>query len=90
MPVQWGVSAGSWRQGPLPFSTVGAVASLVAETRNEARMHRIALGLSLAIWAAVFPVAAFGQKVPDLRNPAGEEWLTIGGDWHNTRYSTLT
>ena len=25
----------------------------------------------------------------DLRKPPGAEWLTIGGDWHNTRYSTL-
>jgi alcohol dehydrogenase (cytochrome c) len=52
-------------------------------------MYRIALGLSLAVWAEVFPVVGFGQKVPDLRDPAGKEWLTIGGDWHNTRYSTL-
>src|SRR5689334_14639784 len=29
------------------------------------------------------------QRGPDLRKPSGKEWLTIGGDWGNTRYSTL-
>jgi alcohol dehydrogenase (cytochrome c) len=38
----------------------------------------------------VFTAASFAQRAPDLRKPAGKEWLTIGGDWHNTRYSTLT
>jgi alcohol dehydrogenase (cytochrome c) len=37
---------------------------------------------------AVMPAVALAQS--DLRKPAGKEWLTIGGDWHNTRYSTLT
>src|SRR5271170_532341 len=37
---------------------------------------------------AIVPAAALAQA--DLRKPAGKEWLTIGGDWHNTRYSTLT
>jgi hypothetical protein len=36
---------------------------------------------------AVVPSVAWAQS--DLREPAGKEWLTIGGDWHNTRYSTL-
>src|SRR5256885_9056281 len=40
--------------------------------------------------AIAVPLAGFAQKAPDLRKPAGKEWLTIGGDWHNTRYSTLT
>ncbi len=26
----------------------------------------------------------------ELRKPAAKEWLTVGGDWNNTRYSTLT
>lgn len=30
------------------------------------------------------------QQASDLRKPAGKEWPTIGGDWGNTRYSTLT
>ena len=52
-------------------------------------MHRIGLGFIVALYAMVFPVAGFAQKAPDLRKPAGKEWLTIGGDWRNTRYSTL-
>jgi quinohemoprotein ethanol dehydrogenase len=31
---------------------------------------------------------AFGQT-PDYRKPAGSEWPLVGGDWGNTRYSTL-
>ena len=27
---------------------------------------------------------------PDLRRYPSREWLTNGGDWNNTRYSTLT
>ncbi len=32
---------------------------------------------------------ANAQKAPDLRKPAGKEFPTIGGDWYNSRYSTL-
>ena len=53
-------------------------------------MHRIGLGFVVAVCAMVYPAVGFVQKGPDLRKPAGKEWLTIGGDWHNTRYSTLT
>jgi hypothetical protein len=53
-------------------------------------MHRMSLGFGLALCAMVFPAAGFAQRAPDLRNPPGKEWLTIGGDWHNTRYSMLT
>jgi quinohemoprotein ethanol dehydrogenase len=54
---------------------------------TENPMRRI--GLRLATLALVaMPVVALAQV--DLRNPPGKEWLTIGGDWHNTRYSTLT
>src|SRR4029079_2354742 len=27
---------------------------------------------------------------PELRQPASKEWLHVGGDWSNSRYSTLT
>ena len=30
-----------------------------------------------------------GQDGPDFRKPAGSEWPLVGGDWGNTRYSTL-
>jgi quinohemoprotein ethanol dehydrogenase len=33
--------------------------------------------------------SAAAQTSPDLTKPAGAQWLTIGGDWHNSRYSTL-
>jgi quinohemoprotein ethanol dehydrogenase len=42
----------------------------------------------LVVLAFAIPSIAMAQT--DLRSPAGKEWLTIGGDWHNSRYSTLT
>ena len=44
----------------------------------------LAVGLMLA---GIGQAAA--QKAPDMRKPPGKEWLSIGGDWGNTRYSTL-
>ena len=38
--------------------------------------------------AFALPSLALAQA--DLRQPSGKEWLTIGGDWSNSRYSTLT
>src|ERR1700680_2614183 len=29
------------------------------------------------------------QADPELRQPASREWLAVGGDWSNSRYSTL-
>ena len=44
--------------------------------------------LSIATFAlAVMPVVALAQA--DLRDYPSKEWPTIGGDWHNTRHSTL-
>ena len=43
--------------------------------------------LLTAVGLTLVPVVALEQT--DLRAPAGKEWLTIGGDWHNTRYSML-
>ncbi len=40
----------------------------------------------------MMPAVALAQVAlaqADLRNPPGHEWPTIGGDWHNTRFSTL-
>ncbi len=39
--------------------------------------------------AIAVPSAGLAQRAPDLRKPSAKEWLTIGGDWGNTRYSTL-
>ena len=49
-------------------------------------MRRVAL--RIAVLAIAIPSMALAQT--DLRRPAGKEWLTIGGDWSNSRYSTLT
>ena len=44
----------------------------------------------LATAAALLIAAqALAQSEPDLSKPAGKDWLTIGGDLGNSRYSTL-
>ena len=44
-----------------------------------------------AAMAFLLPGVAFAASpAPDLRKPAGAEWLHVGGDWSNSRYSTLT
>jgi quinohemoprotein ethanol dehydrogenase len=53
-------------------------------------MRGIGLGFVVAFCSVVYPAAGFAQRASDLTKPAGNEWLTIGGDWHNTRYSALT
>src|SRR5262249_9223713 len=53
----------------------------------EACMRRILPHFVLLVWLAI-PTIAMAQTY--LRSPAGKEWLTIGGDWHHSRYSTLT
>ena len=50
-------------------------------------MRRILAPIAAVVLAVIVPSIACAQG--DLRKPAGKEWLTIGGDWHNTRYSTL-
>ena len=52
----------------------------------------------IAALAVVVATAAFvattrtpaAQTEPDLTKPASKEWLHVGGDWRNSRYSTLT
>ena len=34
--------------------------------------------------------ASAAETPPDLRKPAAGEWLHVGGDWSNSRYSTLS
>jgi alcohol dehydrogenase (cytochrome c) len=53
-------------------------------------MRRLCLHLAMLACAVLYPAAAWTQRAPDLRKPAGKEWLTNGGDWSNSRYSTLT
>ncbi len=55
-------------------------------------------GLCRGLFVGLFALALFGLGAPspvfagepDLTRPSGKEWLTIGGDWSNHRYSTLT
>ena len=49
-------------------------------------MRAVLLKIAMFTLAAM-PAVALAQA--DLRNYPGKEWPTIGGDWHNTRYSTL-
>lgn len=51
-------------------------------------MRRFYLCLVVLCGGALCSAAGFAQ--PDLRKPPGKEWLTIGGDWSNSRYSTLS
>ena len=55
-----------------------------------ARLRRIGVGFVVAVCSVIYPAVGFSQKAPDPSMPASKEWLTIGGDWHNTRYSTVT
>jgi alcohol dehydrogenase (cytochrome c) len=58
--------------------------------RGETVMDRTLLRCAVLGFACICATVATAQSDADLRKPAGKEWLTIGGDWHNTRYSTLT
>src|SRR5450432_2338558 len=47
--------------------------------------------LAIAIGALAFTLGSrAAQTDPELRVPAAKEWLHAGGDWSNSRYSTLT
>ena len=37
----------------------------------------------------VLPVTGAAQTAPDLVKPAGQQWLTYGGNLANQRYSSL-
>jgi quinohemoprotein ethanol dehydrogenase len=52
--------------------------------------RRSCLQLGLLVGLAGPSALACAQGLPDLRAPAGAEWPAIGGDWSNSRYSTLT
>src|SRR4051812_48263019 len=61
--------------------------------REGERMVRLAARLALfamVVGLLAFPMGSAAQTAPDLRKPAGREWSVIGGDWSNSRYSTLT
>ena len=41
-------------------------------------------------WGLLMGALALAQTAPDFRKPASAEWPLVGGDWGNTRYSTLS
>jgi quinohemoprotein ethanol dehydrogenase len=45
--------------------------------------------LAIAVCVLFQPTLSAAQSAPNLREPPGNEWLTVGGDWGATRYSTL-
>ena len=45
-----------------------------------------AIGIAAAAWSVS---RAAPSAAPDLRKPAAAEWLHVGGDWSNSRFSTL-
>jgi len=56
---------------------------------RRVRWRRICLQIGLIVCLTGAPALAWAQGTPDLRKPAGNEWPAIGGDWSNSRYSTL-
>jgi quinohemoprotein ethanol dehydrogenase len=72
-----------------PFAIGGSYGIVGCNKKpGETPMRRICLAVIAA--SIALPPAALAQQAQDLRKPAGTEWLTIGGDWNNSRYSTLT
>src|SRR5215467_2331934 len=56
-------------------------------------MKRTTLFAAIAIVIGAGLVAAQTRGPagdPELRQPASKEWLHVGGDWSNSRYSTLS
>src|SRR5215210_6700580 len=54
------------------------------------RCGLVARVLLLSCGLLLLPSLTAAQTPPNLREPAGRDWLTIGGDWGATRYSTLS
>src|SRR3954465_699912 len=53
-------------------------------------MRRLCLYAATLTCALAIPAISSAQQASALRQPAAKEWLTNGGDWSNTRYSTLS
>src|SRR5262245_47682420 len=53
---------------------------------NAMRKTMLFAATAMAVGLAI---SGCGQQAGDWRKPAGKEWPTVGGDWGNTRYSTL-
>ena len=58
----------------------------------DTRIERLPIGLAIVIlaWSLPgIPGQILAQSAPDYRKPPSSEWPLVGGDWGNTRYSTL-
>jgi alcohol dehydrogenase (cytochrome c) len=53
-------------------------------------MRAIRATMAVFVYVAALPSLAVAQSALDLAKPAGSDWPAIGGDWSNSRYSTLT
>ncbi|HEX5281128.1 MAG TPA: PQQ-binding-like beta-propeller repeat protein [Micropepsaceae bacterium] len=53
-------------------------------------MKRLLIFIILIFAASAAIAAERPGGEPELRQPASKEWLHVGGDWSNSRYSTLT
>ena len=59
--------------------------------KQQARLHRSPASVScLGIAAFCLCTTLDVQADPHLGHPAGKDWPMVGGDWQNTRYSTLS
>src|SRR5438552_1792360 len=48
------------------------------------------IGVAAFVGVLALPATVAVQSDSNGRGPAGKEWPTVGGDWGNSRYSTLT
>jgi len=58
-------------------------------TTNLALSRRYQIVIMVAVFV-VPAIIAIAQTTLDYRKPPGAEWPVVGGDWGNTRYSTLS
>src|SRR5262245_42280316 len=56
----------------------------------NARRNLVGAGAASLIVLAASVAVRVQQPGADWRKPASQEWQVYGGDWGNTRYSTLT
>jgi glucose dehydrogenase len=74
---------------PRSAMKVSAASQLVPSRGAAARPARSGLLLPL-LAASLACIATFSATADEnWREPAGAQWSIVGGDWHNSRYSTL-
>src|SRR4051812_16252571 len=58
------------------------------QEKNMSRLRLILAGAAMAV-VLIRPVSVLVQSGGDSRQPAGKDWPLTGGDWLNSRYSSL-